>query len=87
MKLCSGPGSHPELGDTVYSTDGEEELGTVQFFYQFQPPSSYAVKLDNQDVPDPLLVDHTGGCLLASPKAFSHPAGSTITPVVEDNNA
>lgn len=32
IKLLSGPSGHPEIGDTVYSADGDE-IGEIEFFY------------------------------------------------------
>lgn len=44
VKLLSGPGGYPELGDTVYNEDGSE-AGTLEFFYASQGVNRWGVKV------------------------------------------
>lgn len=44
IKLASGPGGHPEIGDTVYKSNGEE-LGEIEFFYASMREDVWGVKV------------------------------------------
>lgn len=45
FKMLTGPGGHPELGDTVYDKD-DEPVGTIQFFHSQVRPDVWAIETD-----------------------------------------
>ena len=55
IKLASGPGGHPEIGDTVYKSDGTE-LGQIGFFYSHIREDVWGVKIGSDEEDHSIIV-------------------------------